>query len=256
MSASVGALPHAVEGFDPEVNLRDLGGWPTADGRVVRPGLIFRSSRLDVLDVDELVRLQQLGLACVVDLRPEGEAAAHPDPRFPSIRHVQADAGREVLAAEALDGASPDEVVDALAANTAAMAFGNAGAAKVLGLLEEGEAPLLFHCNSGRDRSGVVAMVVLMALGCSDDVLLADYLLTNAYRARSLAYLEERYADVLRLGEAYRPLVTVMAGVLEQAGRAVLGAIDAAYPSRAAYLRKEYGLDERHLSLLRARYLR
>ena len=249
------ALPGYVEGFDPEVNLRDLGGWQTRDGRHVRKGLIYRSSRLDVLDTSELVRLQQLGLACVVDLRPREETQRHPDPHFPSIRYVQADAGRDPLDAGTMADASPSQVIDAMAYKTAAMAFGNAGAAKVLSLLAEGTVPLLFHCNSGRDRSGVVAMIVLMALGCKDDVVLQDYLLTNAYRARSLAALKAQYTDALALGEEYRQLITVMAGVLPQTGQAVLDAIDGAYPSREAFLRQEYGLDEAGLDRLSDLYI-
>ena len=248
-------LPCYVEGFDPELNLRDLGGWQVRDGRRVRRGFVYRSSRLDVLDTSELVRLQQLGLSCVVDLRPREESKLHPDPRFPSIRFVRADAGRDPLDAASLQDASPSEVIEAMTRKTAAMAFGNAGASKVLSLLGEGVTPLLFHCNSGRDRSGVVAMIVLLALGCSDEVILEDYLLTNAYRAQSLEELEERYAGVLALGEEYRQLVTVMAGVLPQAGRAVLDAIDDAYPSPERYLKEEFGLDQADIERLRNRLL-
>ncbi|MDO5709109.1 MAG: tyrosine-protein phosphatase [Coriobacteriales bacterium] len=248
-------LPCFVEGFDPGMNLRDLGGWPTCDGRRVRRGFIYRSARLCELDTSELVRFQQLGLACVVDLRPSEEALRYPDPKLPSFVYVRADAGRDPLSEEDLAHLSPAEVIEASARKTAAMAFGNAGIKRVLELIEQGRAPLLFHCNSGRDRSGVCAMVVLMALGCSDDVLMADYLLTNAYRFAALNYLREAYAPALQLGKDYEDLITLMGGVLQQVGQAVLKAIDDRYPTREAYLEAEYGLDGERLVSLRNQYL-
>ena len=60
-------------------NLRDLGGWPTADGRRVRSGLLFRSTALDRLEGADVEAIAKPGLRTVVDLRTEGERQAHPD---------------------------------------------------------------------------------------------------------------------------------------------------------------------------------
>ena len=63
-------FPCYVEGFDDGVNLRDLGGWPTAEGKRTKRGLIYRSGRLSDLSTAEIVRLLQLKLACIVDGQP------------------------------------------------------------------------------------------------------------------------------------------------------------------------------------------
>lgn len=238
-------LPCYVEGFDPSVNLRDLGGWPTAGGGRTRRGLIYRSGRLSELLDAELVRLMQLRLRCLVDLRPADEAAVHPDPRLLGVSRVSADAGRDVAGAEVAQ-MEPAQVIERATRSAVSMAFGNRGIRRVLELLVDGQAPLLFHCNSGRDRSGVCAMVVLMALGCSDEVLLADYALTNAYRA-------EVFGSV-SVAPEYEDLVKVLVGVLPAVGQAVLDAIDARYPSCEAYLGAEYGLDAHRLTKLRTTY--
>lgn len=60
-------------------NLRDLGGWPTRDGRRVRRNLLFRSTDLDGLDADGSAALARLSLRTVVDLRTAGERQARPD---------------------------------------------------------------------------------------------------------------------------------------------------------------------------------
>jgi protein-tyrosine phosphatase len=248
-------FPCYVEGFDDGVNLRDLGGWPTAGGRKPKRGLIYRSGRLSDLSTAEIIRLLQLKLARIVDLRPADEALAHPDPRLPSVVCVRADAGRDVGDPDAVGDMSPTQVIEALTRSTVAMAFGNRGIARVLELLLEGRVPLLFHCNSGRDRSGVCAMVVLMALGCSDDVLLIDYLLTNSYRAEALQAVHAAYGALIEAAPEYDELLTLLSGVLPSVGQAVLAEIDARYPSREAYLEAEYGLDEERLVQLRSRYV-
>lgn len=253
-SLDLSDLPCYVPGFDRGMNFRDLGGWPTIDGCVTKRGLIYRSARLCELDNAELVTLQKLGLSCVVDLRSSEEAAALPDPRFPSMMHLDVDAGRDEVSEEEARDLSVAGFIQLKAKLTCDMAFGNPAIRRIFDLLEEGNAPLLFHCNTGRDRSGVVAMIILMALGCPDDVLLSDYLLTNVYRAAALEYMEARYADALALGGEYRALVTLMAGVLPQVGQAILKAIDARYPSREAYLECEYDLGFDRLFALRARY--
>ena len=58
--------------------------------------------------------------------------------------------------------------------------------------LEAGETPILFHCTAGKDRTGVAAMLILLALGASDETICADYARTNLCRA---AEIEKAMAD-------------------------------------------------------------
>src|SRR5689334_6687250 len=59
-------------------NFRDLGGYRTADGAVVRRGVVFRSAHLGGLTVEDCAALGQLGVRTIVDLRGLDEAAATP----------------------------------------------------------------------------------------------------------------------------------------------------------------------------------
>ncbi|MBX9698569.1 MAG: tyrosine-protein phosphatase, partial [Acetobacteraceae bacterium] len=70
-------LPHAVS-LEGASNLRDLGGWPAADGRRVRRGMIFRSATLAHLTEGDVAAVQALGIRTVCDLRGEEEAARRP----------------------------------------------------------------------------------------------------------------------------------------------------------------------------------
>ena len=62
------------------------------------------------------------------------------------------------------------------------MPFGNPAYHELFRLLEEHRVPLLFHCTCGKDRTGIAAMLVLLALGVSREDAIADYMLTNVYR--------------------------------------------------------------------------
>ncbi len=65
------------------------------------------------------------------------------------------------------------------------MLFGNKAYKELFRALEAGETPILFHCSGGKDRTGVAAMLLLKALGASDETIVADFVQTNGAAARS-----------------------------------------------------------------------
>ncbi len=245
-----------VPGFRDSLNLRDFSGWRGEGGRPIRSGLIYRSARLCDLTPGESARLGQLGLRAILDLRSADEAAALPDPKVDGARMLHVDARRRVATAGPPGAMTLEDLVLDKAAASVELAFGSEAIGTALSLLRAGEVPLLVHCNSGKDRTGVAAMVMLMALGASDETMVTDYLLSNAYRVAEIAWSRRQIPDFARLPERQQGLLTIMQGVIPLVAQAVLSAIDARYPSREDYLATEYGLDAGHLDALRRRYLR
>jgi protein-tyrosine phosphatase len=72
-------------------------------------------------------------------------------------------------------------------------------AAAVELMARPGTSPLLFHCAAGKDRTGVLAAVVLGVLGVDEDVIVADYVLSADAMARRLARLQETDAAAAAL---------------------------------------------------------
>ena len=153
-------------------NFRYLGGLPTDDGRI-RPGLLFRSHTLQELtadDVDVLVR--RLGLRLVVDLRApeemagEGRGLLEAEP----VRHVN-------LALHSRDQRPiPDLTADTLVRHYLGyLAVSAAAAAEAFRLLAGVGLPAVVHCAAGKDRTGVMAGLVLRAVGVPADVVAEDY---------------------------------------------------------------------------------
>jgi protein tyrosine/serine phosphatase len=149
-------------------NVRDLGGIATADGRVVREGLVFRSDYPAFADDGTGDAVRSLGLRAVVDLRRGNEAAAETvtwhDHGVTYYRHPLVGGDRTSWHARYRSYLTtrPDSVVDA-----------------VRHLLDPANHPVLFHCAAGKDRTGVVAAMLLSVLGIEDDEIVADYLLSD-----------------------------------------------------------------------------
>jgi protein-tyrosine phosphatase len=185
-------LPHAVP-LEGASNLRDLGGWPVADGRRVRRGVIYRSATLAHLTEADVAIVGSLGIRTVCDLRGVQEAAHRPS-RLPEgaervplpIEPTVGASLRDLLRREEATG---EDVVDLL--RRAYLDYGTRflGAyRRMLGLLlEPGRTALLFHCSAGKDRTGLGAALVLTALGATRETVLADYLATERLWRRDYA---------------------------------------------------------------------
>lgn len=169
-------------------NLRDLGGYPAADGRVTRWRRLFRADGLQrAADADRQV-LVDLGIRTVVDLRrPEeidevgrfsGEGVAY---HHLSVQPYVWDA---VAFDEQLGTARylADRYLEMTRERGEQLAT-------VLRLVaDDASAPLAFHCAAGKDRTGVVAALTLGLLGVGDDVVAADYALSGDSTERWLAW--------------------------------------------------------------------
>ncbi len=163
------------------LNTRDLGGLPVAGGGVTRSGVFYRSDVPMKLSDADLARLAGLGLRTVIDLRQPYELER--DPTGLSSR-ADIDLNLDVHNVEiwGLIEASnnePDDRYDITALYIAALDHAGAGLAQAVRLLAQSEGALLFHCTAGKDRTGLVAALVLEAVGVDRDTIVHDFALTH-----------------------------------------------------------------------------
>jgi protein tyrosine/serine phosphatase len=175
----------ALEG---SANFRDLGGWPVAGGGRLRRGWLFRSDALHRLTPADLARLRALGVATVVDLRSGHEVAAEgrgplADP--PARYHHLPFFDGERRGAAAAPHADLAEIYFQM------LRFAAKPIARALEVLAASEAPAVFHCAAGKDRTGVLAAVLLSSLGVADADVAEDYARTQAAMERVSARLRE-----------------------------------------------------------------
>lgn len=153
-------------------NLRDLGGLPIRGGGTVRPGMLLRSGELSGLRAEGAETFAELGLRTVVDLRTLDEAAARPD---------VLDGMAATLHLIPLLSLSYNEIpLDQVDLYTYFADFCLTETARVIKVLAAPNAlPGLFHCAVGKDRTGIVAAVVLSLIGVPDEEIVADFLQSN-----------------------------------------------------------------------------
>ena len=163
--------------FDALFNVRDLGGYATADGHHTRWRVLYRADGLNRADGQDLERLASLGLRTVVDLRTPGERTERGS--FP-VESVPVDYHHFPVLQQTWEGQVIDASVDGadfLTARYAEMLTQGAEAiAGALTVLADPRIyPAVFHCAAGKDRTGVLAALVLGLVGVPDETIAADY---------------------------------------------------------------------------------
>ncbi|MEO3779183.1 tyrosine-protein phosphatase [Micromonospora sp. B11E3] len=176
--------------FSALFNFRDVGGYPTRDGRAVRWGRLYRSDsphRIDGADRDAFVAL---GIRTVIDLRRPTEVAR--DGRVPELDGLTY---RHIHPEHADWSQAPYEAGSSLARYLAdryadLAGTGAAGLAEAVGLIaDSANAPVVVHCVAGKDRTGIVCALTLAALGVSDADIAADYALSTEASQRFSAWV-------------------------------------------------------------------
>ena len=268
-SAAAKAAPaHPVPGtqldFAGGTNFRELGGYEADEGKHVKWGQIWRGIPTCKLTGEaDRAKLDALGLRLILDLRSVEEAKKEPDYVPDGARLVQicglcAEDGHEIAFAPGdIDRlmASAPEGYDAPRVMYRWMLTGNKAFKELFRALEAGETPILFHCSAGKDRTGVAAMLILLALGASDETICADYAQTNVCRRAEIEAVMQEHADEIAADPSCRNHYYRMAGVSPEAAPFVLDTIRSQFGSAENYLEAEYGLTPARLMRLRRMYL-
>jgi protein-tyrosine phosphatase len=174
-------------------NFRDLGGYHGVDGRPVRWRRLFRADGLYRLSPGDLERLGGLGLRTVVDLRTAGELEARGRIAWPTddliFHHLPL---MDVLPPddEYPEWSDPAHVATQYAGMLADGAPAVAAAIDVL--CDPAVYPVVFHCMAGKDRTGILAALVLRVLGVADADIVSDYALSQDAMIAMMAWLAEK----------------------------------------------------------------
>jgi protein-tyrosine phosphatase len=246
-------------------NLRDLGGHSVPGGGRVRHGLAFRSA--DLSDpAATMSAIEQLGIRTVYDLRTRDERESHPDRLPDGVVYIVADvlehttretspAGlmtllRDPAAASRIlgDGRAEGLFIDKYREFVTLDSARHAYHVLFAGIAADPTAPVLFHCTTGKDRTGWAAASLLLLLGVSETDVLDDYLSSNA---RLLAAIESMLAAFAESGgdsSLIEPFAFVRAGYL----RASLDEVRATFGSIEAYFADGLGIGAGDQAALRA----
>ena len=264
-------MTQQVPSTEPELagvrNFRDVGGLPTADGRRVRQGVLYRSGHLAHATDEDAVFLASLGLHTIFDFRNEADRRLEgPDVDLPGVRNVNLplsdpadgaefwkmvrDGELEQLRALLGEGRAAARMI---ASYRAIVTERTAEHARVLAALAEDSVPALMHCAAGKDRAGLSIAVTLLALGVERDAIFADYLESNAkhrrYKVKRSAGTDSAYSPEVM--ELLSPLFDARAEYLT----AALETAEETWGGVDAYLERGLGVTPQVRERLRDRLL-
>jgi protein-tyrosine phosphatase len=230
-------------------NFRDLGGLPTADGRRTCDGVLFRSDALHHLTPEDVERIGALGIRTIVDLRSVTEVErtgrgllAQEDIAWVHAPLTHADpGGHQVLPPALAAGDLGAHYVDSLGERTAMLA------SIIEQLSIAANLPVVFHCTAGKDRTGIVAALVLALVGVERGAIVEDYTLTDT----RMSPIMDRLRSSGDLPETTNPVAAGIARAEAASMITFLEALQRGYGSAEGWAHRA-GLSDATLASLRA----
>lgn len=237
--------------MDSVQNLRDMGGYFANGKHTTRWGKFFRSGQLSALSEWDSIRLQNLGIRTIIDLRTDSEALSSP------TRYPQADLIRIPVSTGPMTDI-PDRIREGRMRKGDAILYmqdqylqfvtdNTEQFAQALDVfLHKENYPILFNCSLGKDRAGFLAAMLLAALGVPEETILKDYRASNDYIDLShLAYLARD------LSTDAQESITVLLSANESWMDLTLQKIRKDYGSLDKYLTQGLKLDEKKRQTLK-----
>ncbi|MEU4732905.1 tyrosine-protein phosphatase [Streptomyces sp. NPDC023588] len=234
--------------FESLHNFRDMGGYRCADGRTVAWRTLYRSDSLGKLRGADWERFLELGVGTVIDLRYPWEIEAKGRvPEAERFHYVNLSIEHRPYDQAAID---PDVdpwryLADRFAEVT------EDGAEEIRQVLEQiagAPGPVVFHCASGKDRTGLIGMLVLTLLGVGREEVLADFALTELATERLIGDWRAAHPGREPQWPGYGRAPAVIMEL-------VLADLETRYGSVRGYLEERVKLSDRTAERLRARLL-
>ncbi|MFD9420872.1 tyrosine-protein phosphatase [Streptomyces goshikiensis] len=250
------------------VNVRDLGGYRTWTGGKVRQGRVYRSDALSRLTAADVTTVAGLGLTKVVDFRIPMELQYDGADRLPAgltaTSRPVSDLGLYATLVGAISSGDPVQQERMLGGGRAEAYMRDIYrtfvtspenraqfAATLREIADGGQGPLLYHCTSGKDRTGWLSYVLLRALAVPEATAKRDYLASNTFRG---AYDAQVRAGLKQSGRMQNPDLLIP---LQEVRTDYLGSataqMEADFGGFYGYLTDGLGLDLRTLAKLQAK---
>ncbi len=252
-------------------NTRDLGGLPAEDGRKIRKGKLIRSGQLYKLPFITRENLRRLGVTAVVDLRIDTEVEEYPAAAIEGARYIRiplvctATAGitheksmrrtmfKESKRLEAEFGSADDymrRVYSSMLFNGQSIA----ALREIFGIFLTEEGCVLWNCSGGKDRTGIVAMLLESLLGVDEEVIKADYVASQRFQRRK-RNIQKIGLRILPASAKFKRILFAFMDAKPQYITGAIAEIREKYGSVKDYCKTALGLTESDIARLKDKYL-
>ena len=249
-------------------NLRDLGGYKTANGATVARGLVYRSNQLSNISESDMLLLAKLNLKTVFDLRKAAERSQYPDELPVGVNNVwlnvladappSGSASLTTLLAdppqaniELGDGKVEKIFTDAYRQGITLPSALNGYRELFLSLGDKNKVPALFHCATGKDRTGWAAAALLTLFGVPKDLVMKDYMRSNDY----ILPLYDAFIHQFEAAGGSPTIPLAIFGVKEEYLNAAFDEMQKNYGNIELYFSEGLGITDAQQAALRDLYL-
>ena len=171
-------------------NTRELGGIRTSDGSITKNNVYWRSDALTVPTHEDVQKLLACGITEIIDMRTGEEVARKPNTLADT-------AGFKYHHFPITEGSGVPESLEAVPYSYMEIAQAEY-MPKVMKVIAESNSGVLFHCSAGKDRTGVVAAIILLICGVDRETIVNDYVISREYNHKRLAAFLEAHPEVDR----------------------------------------------------------
>lgn len=218
-------------------NMRDIGGYITNNKRAVREKKIIRSNVPVDLSENELKELENMGFSTIIDLRSDEEVEKKQGVFFDNSKfnynHIKINGDGRIPE-------SSDKVLDSYIE----MLEGKEQIKKIFEIISNTDDGIIYYCNAGKDRTGVVTALILRLLGVNEEDIVTDYMASGIFLKDTL----ENFAKSIKDKDVFQiinPNRETMFNLLKY--------IDSAYGSVEGYL-LSCGLEMEALDRIKEKY--
>ncbi|MCC8027587.1 MAG: tyrosine-protein phosphatase [Clostridium sp.] len=261
------------------INVRDMGGYRTTDGRFVKWGKLFRGDQLSKLTDQDINQLETLNIKTIIDYRSAHERSINPNRSIHTVKKVfqlnpQSDFSEatalaidledenEKLVASLRDGTVPEhyingkgrKVIESYRNFVFSPACREAYKTVIQIHADLDAAPILQHCRGGKDRTGFGAMLVLLLLKVKPEDVMFDYTLTGVLRQERNALKKKHYSQLTDNENHIAYLMSLIETRKEFIGES-MRAINEECGGVEAYAREIYGITDDEIAAMRYSYL-
>lgn len=182
-------------------NVRDLGGYPTTDGRITRWGVLYRSDALSELTKEDWNILKERNVKTVIDLRSSSETKSRPVLLPDGIAYYHFSLMKDLD--ELFDGSGQENILQSMKLDYAETLFENLSCAvdilnTILSRMDAGA--IDFFCSAGKDRTGIVASLVLYLCHTIREDIVADYMVSSTYNTNGINKKIENLPEEFKKG--------------------------------------------------------
>lgn len=252
-------------------NTRDLGGIPAENGQSIKYGKLIRSGKLYKLPKKTVDKLKEYGVTTVIDLRIFTECEEHPDTKIDGAEYYHlpvlctATAGitreksmRRTMGLESKRIKKEFGTVDKYMTEMYCSILFNeepqSQLKKVLRLIIENEGCVIWHCSGGKDRAGIVSMLVESLLGVSEDIIIADYVSSHYFQRRK--YFWSRLALIIApCSLRFKKILFAMMAAKSRFLTEAMDRVKEKFGSVIEYCKQALEITNGDIALMRKKYL-